>query len=104
MTFDLFPNLGAVDAMSAAYFIFKNGHQMGPFTFRQIERLQQGGAITVADQVRRDDQDEWRPIGKIRDRVGRANPLRSKVVVLGALALIAVPVVWLLAMIWWMYS
>jgi uncharacterized protein DUF4339 len=90
--------------MSVAYFIFKNGHQMGPFTFRQIERMQHGGAITVSDQVRRDDQEEWQPIGKIRDGVGHANPLRSNIVVLGAVALIAAPVVWLLAMIWWMYS
>ena len=90
--------------MSVAYFIFKNGHQSGPFTFRQIERMQQAGAITVSDQVRRNDEEEWHTIGKIRDRVGRANPLGSNVVVLGGLGLIAIPVVWVFAMIWWMYS
>ena len=104
MTRDLLPKPGPVDTMSVAYFIFKNGYQSGPFTFRTIARMQQAGAITVTDPVRRDDEAEWHPIGKIRDRLGRATPLRSNTVLLGALGLIAVPVVWVFAMICWMYS
>lgn len=88
--------------MRNAYFLYKDGHQRGPFTFGQIRGMLQADAINATDQIRRADEQEWRTIAETgRDVVRRDNAFRSSIVATGLLTFVGVAVVWLLAMIWW---
>lgn len=87
--------------MRNAYFLYKGGHQRGPFRLGQLQAMLQAHAINATDQIRRADEPEWRSIGERTGRADRChNAFRSKVVVTGLLTFVGVAVVWLLTMIW----
>jgi len=48
--------------MSTVYWIYKNGHQQGPFTLSKIQGMWNVGTISLNDQIRRMDQQEWRAV------------------------------------------
>ena len=59
--------------MSTVYWIYKDGHQGGPFTFSKIQVMRNAGTIGVTDQIRRMDEQQWHLVGKISHppRLGR---------------------------------
>ena len=87
--------------MRVVYWIYKNGHQKGPFTFSKIQNMWQASTINVTDQIRRMDQEEWRAIGKISRQLelGRNElPFQTATVIM--LVLLSFALVWLLALVW----
>jgi hypothetical protein len=90
--------------MHAVYWIYKNGHQRGPFTFAQIQRMQQAATIDTTDQIRRADEQEWRSIGEIIHQIRLHKGFRSNIVAGSLLTFIGAAFVWLLAIICWVYS
>lgn len=67
--------------MNTVYWIYKVGHQNGPFTLSKIQNMWQAGTINAADRIRRADQQDWHVIGEISRHLGwtRAQ-LRFKIV------------------------
>ena len=63
--------------------IRKNGKEHGPYSTAQVKKLMQAGKLSVSDEVRRDGQDQWRPLSSFsssgptessRPRPGDDNP------------------------------
>jgi len=91
--------------MQGAYWIYKNGHQSGPFTFSKIQSMWQSGTINVTDQIRRADQQEWHTIGNIsRHLEWDNNKLRFSTVHAIMLVFLGLAFIWSFALVWRMYS
>lgn len=100
----------------AQYYLSKNGQQSGPFSQEQIEQMAQSGLFTGTELYRQDDNPEWKPIAQLAGFVRPSGPppVPTPVppprpqtnnsclwlgVIGGAVCLIAVPVIALLAAI-----
>ncbi len=91
--------------MHSPYWIYKDGHQSGPFTFPKIQSMWRAGTINHADQVRPADRQEWRAIGEISRHLNWGyNALGLNVLTAIILTFIGCAVLWGFAMIWWFYS
>lgn len=77
------------NTVSTTYWIYKNGHQSGPFTFPQIQSMREARTINVTDQMRGTDSQQWHAIGKISRRIGWGhNRFCSNILATTVLALI----------------
>ena len=103
-----FPKLGVSEkswvAMQGTYWIYKNGHQSGPFKFSKIQSMLQAGTINVTDQIRRPDQQEWHTIGNISPHLEwDHNKLRFTTVPTIMLVFLGLAFIWSFALVWRMY-
>jgi len=91
--------------MQAMYWIYKRGNQRGPFPFDKLERMWQCGLLNDADLVRRADQQEWYAVRKIARHLkwGR-NPTGVNIFGATVVVSVALTLVWVFVMLWWMYS
>ena len=91
--------------MQAMYWIYKRGNQRGPFTFTKVESMWHSGMLNDADLVRRADQQDWYAVRKIARHL-RWGRVPAGVNLFGGTILIslALALVWLFLMVWWMYS
>lgn len=90
--------------MECTYWIYKRGNQRGPFTFAKIESMWHSGMLTDADLIRRADQQNWYTAKKIGGHLqwlrAPARAIFGNTVVIA----LALTVVWIFVMVWWMYS
>ena len=91
--------------MQATYWIYKRGNQRGPFTFAKLHGMWHSGMLDDADLVRRADQQDWYAIRKIARHL-RWDRAPAGINIFGATVVVSVAlaVVWLFVMVWWMYS
>lgn len=91
--------------MKTVYWIYKNGHQNGPFTFSKIQTMWNAGTISIRDQIRRMDQQEWSAVSKIgRHLESGRNELRFNPAAVIILGLLSFAFLWSFVLVWWLYS
>jgi hypothetical protein len=90
--------------MHADYWIYKNGHQNGPFSLSKIQWMWQAGTITPSDQIRRADQQEWQTVDEVR-RYIKSDSEHSGVITAAIMVVVlGVALIWSFVMVWWLYS